>query len=53
MVKEIYDRVQEAYDGEYDPAADRWMNYRTTFFTAGEIWKTAARALGLEGGALP
>ncbi|MBI1885898.1 MAG: hypothetical protein HYS09_06260 [Chloroflexi bacterium] len=41
VVKEIYDRVQVAYDGEYDAAADRWANYRTTFFTPDEIWQMA------------
>ena len=51
VVKEIYDRIQEAYDGKYDPAADRWVNYRTTFFTPEEIWKIASASLGLEGGA--
>jgi isopropylmalate/homocitrate/citramalate synthase len=51
VVKEIYDRIQEAYDGEYDPVADRWVNYRTTFFTPLEIWKIASVSLGLEGGA--
>ncbi len=47
VVKEIYDRVQAAYDGEYEESADRWVNYRTTFFTPEEIWKMASPSLGL------
>jgi isopropylmalate/homocitrate/citramalate synthase len=42
VVKEIYDRVQEAYDGRYDEKADRWTDYRTSFFTPEEIWQMAA-----------
>ncbi len=49
VVKEIYDKVQESYDGEYDAAADRWAGYRTTFFTPEEIWNMAAGSLGSEG----
>ncbi len=48
VVKEIYDRVQAAYDGEYDEAAGRWVNYRTEFFTPGEIWKMASEGLNLK-----
>jgi len=51
VVKEIYDRVQEAYDGRYDATADRWNDYRTTFFSPEEIWQMAARSLGLGDGA--
>ncbi len=50
VVKEIYDRVQAAYDGEYDAASDRWLGCRTTFFSPQEIWQMAASALGLEAG---
>ncbi len=50
VVKEIYDRVQEAYDGRYDPAADRWVDYRTTFFAPDEIWNMAAGAVSGKGG---
>jgi isopropylmalate/homocitrate/citramalate synthase len=49
VVKEIYDRVQEAYDGSWDDAKDSWVDYRTTFFTPDEIWKMAADSLGTEG----
>jgi len=41
VVKDIYDRIQAAYDGHYDATLDRWLNYRTTFFTPGEIWHMA------------
>ena len=51
VVKEIYDSVQEAYDGHYDPQADRWNDYRTTFFTPEEIWQMAASSLNLDDGA--
>lgn len=50
VVKEIYDRVQAAYDGEYDPAQDRWVSYRSTFFSPEEIWGMAATALETKGG---
>ena len=50
VVKEIYDRIQAAYNGEYDAQRDRWLNYRRTFFTLQEIWEIAATALELEGG---
>lgn len=48
VVKEIYDRVQAAYDGEYDETAGRWANFRTTFFTPEEIWAMASSSLGRE-----
>jgi isopropylmalate/homocitrate/citramalate synthase len=51
VVKEIYDRVQAAYDGEYDEAADRWTNFRTTFFSPEEIWEMATAATRSDGGA--
>jgi isopropylmalate/homocitrate/citramalate synthase len=50
VVKEIYDRIQAAYDGTYDAGSDRWLNYRTTFFSPEEIWQMAAASLGLEAG---
>ncbi len=37
LIKHIYDRVQEAYDGHYDPATDSWSGYRTTFFKPEDI----------------
>ncbi len=41
VVKEIYDRIQAAYDGDYDAQSDSWLNYRRTFFTPEEIWAMA------------
>lgn len=41
IVKQIYDRIQAAYDGRYDAQQDRWLNYRTTFFRPEEIWAMA------------
>lgn len=49
IVKEIYDKLQEAYDGEYDASNDRWTGYRTTFFTPDEVWQIAADSLDLDG----
>ena len=49
IVKDIYDRVQAAYDGEYDEASDRWTNFRTTFFTPEEIWEMATETTRTEG----
>jgi isopropylmalate/homocitrate/citramalate synthase len=48
VVKEIYDKVQAAYDGEYDESAGRWVNYRTAFYTPEEIWGMAAETLSPE-----
>jgi isopropylmalate/homocitrate/citramalate synthase len=36
-VKLIYDKIQEAYDGQYDPSQDRYLDYRTTFFEIEEL----------------
>ena len=49
VVKEIYDRVQAAYDGTYDSSADAWLDYRTTFFQPAEIWQMVVD-LGAAGG---
>lgn len=48
VVKEIYDRVQAAYDGEYDAATGSWKDYRTEFFTPEEIWKMASENMGIK-----
>ena len=37
VVKHIYDRVHDAYDGAYDQDAGRYVNCRTTFFDPREI----------------
>ena len=49
VVKEIYDRVQAAYDGRYDKSSDAWVDYRKTFFQPDEIWQLAVE-LGAAGG---
>ena len=41
LVKLIYDRVHGAYDGHYDQAQDRYVDYRTTFFDAEELAQMA------------
>jgi hypothetical protein len=33
----VYDRVHDAYDGQYDPANDRFTGCRTTFFEEHEL----------------
>ncbi|HET8943665.1 MAG TPA: hypothetical protein VFO59_02700 [Dehalococcoidia bacterium] len=48
VVKDIYDRVQAAYDGQYNEASGSWEDYRTAFFTPEEIWKMASEFLGQE-----
>ncbi len=37
VVRQIYDRVQEAYDGRYDAATERFVDVRRTFFTPHEL----------------
>ncbi len=32
VAKYVYDHVQDAYDGRYDEASGRWVDYRTSFF---------------------
>jgi isopropylmalate/homocitrate/citramalate synthase len=48
VVKDIYDKVQGAYDGHYDESAGHWANYRTSFFTPEEIWDMASESLNVE-----
>lgn len=48
IVKEIYDRVQDSYNGNLDESDGHYTGYRTTFWTPEEIWKMAAVNLGLE-----
>jgi isopropylmalate/homocitrate/citramalate synthase len=47
VVKQIYDRIQDEYNGQYDDKHDHWVNARRTFFTADDIL-----ALAREFGAL-
>ncbi len=43
LVKLIYDRIHEAYDGHYDQAQDRYVDYRTTFFEVAELARLVER----------
>ena len=49
VVKHIYDKVQDAYDGTYDAERDVWTGFKTSFFTPEEIWEIAAESLDLDG----
>jgi isopropylmalate/homocitrate/citramalate synthase len=49
VVKGIYDRVQAAYDGTYNDAADAWRGYRTGFFQPHEVWEIAEELGALDG----
>jgi hypothetical protein len=37
VVKQIYDRIQDEYDGEYVDAKGAYTGYRRDFYTADEI----------------
>jgi citrate (Re)-synthase len=41
VVKQIYDRIQAEYDGQYDEQHDHWVNSRRTFFTSEDIVELA------------
>ena len=41
LVKLIYDWVHGAYDGRYDQAQDRYLDFRTTFFGVEELARIA------------
>ncbi|MBF6600186.1 MAG: hypothetical protein IVW36_06725 [Dehalococcoidia bacterium] len=47
VVKQIYDRIQDEYDGQFDAQHDHWVNARRSFFTSEDIL-----ALAREFGAL-
>ena len=42
VVKQIYDCIQAAYDGEYEPETDRFVGCRRTFFSPAELAALAA-----------
>ena len=44
VVKYIYDRVQDAYNGQWDEASSRYGSYRTTFFEPAEVYELAQEA---------
>ncbi len=37
LMKSVYDWIQEAYDGRYDAAQDRYLDYRRTFLEVEEL----------------
>ena len=41
VVKYIYDKIQEAYDGEWDEASASYRNARETFFNGDELYALA------------
>jgi len=41
VVKQIYDRIQDEYNGQYDEQHDHWVNARRTFFTSEDIIELA------------
>src|SRR5438105_7208853 len=36
-VRQIYDRIQDEYDGQFDEQHDHWVNARRSFFTSEDI----------------
>jgi isopropylmalate/homocitrate/citramalate synthase len=45
VVKQIYDRIQDEYNGQYDERDGHWVNSRRSFFTSEDIVELA-RELG-------
>ncbi len=41
VVKHVYDSVQDAYDGEWDPAKKAYVGERKSFFTEDELYAIA------------
>ncbi len=41
VVKFVYDRVQEAYDGDYDDTTRQYAGERKSFFTADDLYRLA------------
>ena len=41
LIKHIYDRIHEAYDGQYDQTQDSYVGYRATFFEVEELVRMA------------
>ena len=37
VVKQIYDRIQDEYNGQFDEQHDHWVNARRSFFTSEDI----------------
>ena len=49
VVKQIYDRIQDEYDGQFDAQHDHWVNARRAFFTSEDILALAREFGALEG----
>ena len=41
LIKNIYDSIHDAYDGEYDQTEDRYAEFRATFFEVDELVRFA------------
>ena len=41
VVKQIYDRIQDEYNGQFDERDDHWVNSRRSFFTSEDILELA------------
>jgi hypothetical protein len=41
VVKQIYDRIQDEYNGQFDEQHDHWVNSRRSFFTSEDIIELA------------
>lgn len=41
VVKQIYDRIQDEYNGQFDEQHDHWVNSRRSFFTSEDILELA------------
>jgi isopropylmalate/homocitrate/citramalate synthase len=48
VVKQIYDKIQDAYDGAFDENAKAFANYRRDYYTAAEIVEMARELGALE-----
>ena len=48
VVKKIYDRLQEEYDGTFDEATNSYSGYRRDFYTQDEIVQMAQEFGGIE-----
>ena len=48
VVKQIYDKIQDEYDGAFDERAKRYTGYRRDFYTSEEIVAMARELGGME-----
>ena len=45
VVKQVYDRIHDSFDGIYDPHTDRYSEYRTSFWEPQELLDLARQVL--------